>query len=234
MAINPNVQGSYLNAKNIVWNPNNWLNAAMAGIGDAKNGGGPIWAKFDADACVREKWVPEPPHVDVAAGFFFRADSIAELARKIVMQYQRVKMPPENLEQTVARYNSFVESGIDADFGEPTPPHKIATRPFYAAWATPIAHDTRSGLRINAHCQVIDMHGEIIPGLYCGGESAGGFSQHGLARAACQGFITGRHAVSGYGSADGAPSEARTIQRVQVPAEVGRSHRRYTYAPRLS
>jgi hypothetical protein len=26
------------------------------------------------------------------------------------------------------------------------------------------------------------MNGEVIPGLYCGGESAGGFSQHGLAR----------------------------------------------------
>ena len=112
------------------------------------------------------------------------------------MQYQRVKMPPENLEQTVARYNSFVESGVDADFGKPTPLYKIATPPFYAAWATPVVHDTRAGLRINAHCQVIDMHGEIIPGLYCGGESAGGFSQHGLARAACQGFIAGRHAVS--------------------------------------
>jgi succinate dehydrogenase/fumarate reductase flavoprotein subunit len=196
-SIEPYVQGSYLNAKNIVWNPNNWLNAAMAGIGDGRNGGGPIWAIFDADACVRENWLPEPPHVDIDAGFFFRADSIAELARKIVMQYQRVAMPPENLEQTVARYNSFVDSGVDADFGKPTPLHRIATPPFYAAWATPVVHDTRAGLRINAHCQVIDMHGEIIPGLYCGGESAGGFSQHGLARAACQGFIAGRHAVSG-------------------------------------
>jgi hypothetical protein len=42
---------------------------------------------------------------------------------------------------------------------------------------------------------VIDMNGQIIAGLYCGGESAGGFSQHGLARAACQGYIAGRHAV---------------------------------------
>jgi predicted small metal-binding protein len=88
---------------------------------------------------------PEPPHVDVAAGFFFRADSIAELARKIVMQYQRVKMPPENLEQTVARYNSFVESGVDADFGKPTLLYKIATPPFCAAWATPVVHDTVPG-----------------------------------------------------------------------------------------
>jgi hypothetical protein len=93
-SINPYVQGSYLNAKNIVYNPNNWLNAAMAGIGDGHNGGGPIWAIFDADAVTRENWVPAPPHVDNRRrGFFFRADSIAELANKIVMKYQRVKMP---------------------------------------------------------------------------------------------------------------------------------------------
>jgi predicted oxidoreductase len=55
-------------------------------------------------------------------------------------------------------------------------------------------HDTRAGLRINAKCQVIDMSGEVIPGLYCGGEAAGGFSQHGLAWAACQSYIAGNAA----------------------------------------
>ena len=30
----------------------------MAGIGDGHNGGGPIWAIFDADAVAREKWNP--------------------------------------------------------------------------------------------------------------------------------------------------------------------------------
>jgi succinate dehydrogenase/fumarate reductase flavoprotein subunit len=43
---------------------------------------------------------------------------------------------------------------------------------------------------------VIDLNGEIIPGLYCGGESAGGFSQHGLARAVCQGYIAGNAAAA--------------------------------------
>jgi succinate dehydrogenase/fumarate reductase flavoprotein subunit len=94
----------------------------------------------------------------------------------------------------VARYNSFGESGVDSDFDKPIPRHRIEKPPFYAAWATPVVHDTRAGLRINAACQVIDMNGEVIPGLYCGGESAGGFSQHGLARAACQGYIAGRSA----------------------------------------
>jgi succinate dehydrogenase/fumarate reductase flavoprotein subunit len=41
------------------------------------------------------------------------------------------------------------------------------------------------------------MNGEVIPGLYCGGESAGGFSQHGLARAVCQGYIAGNAAAAG-------------------------------------
>ena len=88
----------------------------MAGIDDGQNGGGPIWAIFNADAVARENWEPTPPNVDIAEGFFFSADTLADLATKIVMKYQRVPMPPGNLEQTVARYNSFVDSGIDVDF----------------------------------------------------------------------------------------------------------------------
>ncbi len=192
---NPYQPHSYLNAKNQKYNPSNFINAALAGIGDGHNGGGPIWAIFDAEAAAREKWDPKPPHVDIGAGFFFAAGSIAELAAKIKMKYQRVPMPPQNLMATVARYNSFVDAGKDADFGKPKPLYKIETPPFYAAWATPVIHDTRAGLRINARCQVIDMNGEVIPGLYCGGESAGGFSMHGLPRAICQGFIAGRNAA---------------------------------------
>ena len=190
------ISGSYLNAKNTPYNPNNFINAALAGIGDGHNGGGPIWAIFDAEAAAREKWVPEPPFVDVAEGFFFSAGSIAELASKIRMKYQRVPMPPEKLKATVERYNSFVDAGADADFGKPSPKFKIATPPFYAAWSTPVMHDTRTGLRINGKCQVMDMAGAVIPGLYCGGESAGGFSQHGLARAVVQGLIAGRNAAA--------------------------------------
>ena len=188
--------GSYLNAENITYKPNNWVNAAMAGFGDGHNGGGPIWAVFDADAVQRSHWNPYPPDVDIDGGFFFSADTLAELASKIVMKYQRLPMPPENLEATVARYNTFVDSGVDLDFGKPSPAYKIQRAPFYAAWATPVPHDCRAGLRINKHCQVIDLNGQAIPGLYCGGESAGGFSLHGLARAICQGYIAGLHAAA--------------------------------------
>jgi succinate dehydrogenase/fumarate reductase flavoprotein subunit len=195
-SVDPYEPYSYLNAKSVKYNPSNFINAALAGIGDGHNGGGPIWAIFDADAAAREKWDPKPPYVDVDAGFFFSANSIGELAAKIKMKYQRLPMPPQNLADTVARYNSFVDAGKDADFGKPKPLYRIEKPPFYAAWATPVVHDTRAGLRINARCQVIDMRGEVIPGLYCGGESAGGFSMHGLPRAVCQGFIAGRNAVT--------------------------------------
>ena len=193
--IDPYVPSSYLNTTDMKYKPNNFINAALAGIGDGHNGGGPIWAIFDADAVTRERWSPRPPNVDIEAGFFFTADTISELATKIVMKYQRVTMPAKNLEETVARYNSFVDAGKDNDFGKLTPKYKVAKAPFYAAWATPVIHDTRAGLRINAKCQVQDMNGQVIPGLYCGGESAGGFSQHGLARAICQGYIAGKNAA---------------------------------------
>jgi succinate dehydrogenase/fumarate reductase flavoprotein subunit len=50
-------------------------------------------------------------------------------------------------------------------------------------------------LRINAKAQVIDLSGQAIPGLYCGGESSGGFNQHGLAKSLTFGRIAGREAA---------------------------------------
>jgi succinate dehydrogenase/fumarate reductase flavoprotein subunit len=189
------VQGSYLNAKNIKYDPSNFLNAALAGFSDGHNGGGPIWAIFDADAVARENWDPRPPSVDFKEGFFFTANTLDDLAGAIKMQHQRIPMGAAKLEESVKRYNSFVESGVDSDFGKTKPLYKIAKAPFYAAWATPNVHDTRAGLRINGKCEVLDMNGAVIPGLFCGGESAGGFSQHGLARATCQGYIAGTNCV---------------------------------------
>ncbi len=190
------VPGNWRNARDIEYNPRNFINAAMAGTGEARNGGGPIWAIFDSAAVAREGWVPEPPHVNVAEGYFFSGGTIEELAANIKNKYQREPMPAGVLAETVRRYNSFVDAGEDPDFEKPAPQYKIETPPFYAAWSTPVVHDTRAGLRINAQCQVVDLSGEVIAGLYCGGESAGGFAQHGLARCVVQGRIAGMTAAA--------------------------------------
>jgi hypothetical protein len=172
--------------------------AAMAHNGDTSklNGGGPIWAIFDADAAAREKWDPKPPHVD-PDGYFYSADTIAELAPRIRNPHQKKPMSGDVLQETVNRYNSFVASGTDADFKKPTPMYKIEKPPFYAAWATPILHDTLTGLRSNTSGEVIDIRGEVIPALYCCGESQGGFAQHGLARCLAFGRVAGRNAAKG-------------------------------------
>ena len=177
-------------------NSYDFFNAALGWNGDKDklNGGGPIWAIFDADAVARQKWKPEPPHVD-PDGWFFRADTIHELAGKIENPYQKAPMSGAALQETVNRYNGFVTAGVDADFGKPVPLHKIEKPPFFAAWSTPILHDSLTGLRTDTHAQVVDMRGEVIPGLYCAGESQGGFAQHGLGRCVVFGRIAGRHAA---------------------------------------
>ncbi|MCY4660470.1 MAG: FAD-dependent oxidoreductase [Acidobacteria bacterium] len=170
--------------------------AAMAWNGDENklNGGGPIWAVFDQDAVEREEWDPRPPNVD-PDGYFFTADTLAELAGSVTNPYQTKPMPAAALEESVARYNAFVDSGVDEDFGKPSPRYKIQRPPFYAAWSTPILHDSLTGLRTNTKAQVMDTRGQVIPGLYCAGESQGGFAQHGLGRCLVFGRIAGRDAA---------------------------------------
>jgi succinate dehydrogenase/fumarate reductase flavoprotein subunit len=198
--INPYTHNDYRNNERIDYHPNkyNFFNAAVAMNEYSEPpdySAGPVWAIFDADAVARNKWKVTPPYVDLD-GYFFSANTLPELAAKIKNEYQAKPMKGEVLQATVERYNSFVDAGEDADFGKPKPKYKIQTPPFYAAWGTPNVHDTRSGLRINGKCQVVDMNGQVIAGLYCAGESAGGFNQHGLGRCTTQGFIAGLNAAA--------------------------------------
>jgi hypothetical protein len=196
--LNPYVPGDWRNAARIKYTPMNYPDAALAineGSTAPDYAAGPQWAIFDAEAVKREKWNLAPPatHPD----YFFSAKTLAELAALLTRNpYQKVKMPAANLEETVKRYNQMVDLGVDPDFAKPSPRFNIETAPFYAAWATLTVHDTYAGLRINMKCQVMDMKGQVIPGLYCGGESAAGCSQHGLGRCVTQGYIAGKEATN--------------------------------------
>ena len=197
--ITPCTPHDYRNAESVKFNPTkyNFTHAALAMNEYSEPPdycAGPVWAIFDANAVEREGWKVVPPYVD-PDGYFFSANTLEELAVAIKNEYQAKPMKGSTLKVTVERYNSFVDGEEDRDFGKPSPKYKIQTPPFYAAWGTPVVHDTRAGLRINARCQVIDMSGKVIPGLYCAGESAGGFNQHGMGRCATQGFIAGTDAA---------------------------------------
>jgi len=156
---------------------------------------GPVWAIFDQAAVdangweIRYPFIAEPPN-----GTFFQADTIAELAR-LVTANQFQHMPLKYLEETVARFNAMADAGVDEDFEKPVM-HKIATGPFYAAIIPLAVNDCYGGLKIDGHCQVIDIYGKTIPGLFAGGEASGGGRAHGIGRACVNGYTAGTYAAA--------------------------------------
>lgn len=190
----PYVHGDWRNTTRLPYKPMNYIDAALAineGSQAPDYAAGPQWAIFDAAAVKRERMRIRDISGDPE--LFFKADTLEELAQKIsTCPYQHCAMDGKVLAETVKRYNGFVEKGTDEDFEKPAPEHAIKEGPFYAAWATFVVHDSYAGLRINGDCQVMDMKGRVIEGLWCGGESAGGCSQHGLGRCLTQGYIIGQ------------------------------------------
>lgn len=80
------------------------------------------------------------------------------------------------LKQTVERYNSFVEAGVDEDFGRTAAnmPVKIGDGPYYILEQKARYATTLGGLLINPELQVVATTGDVISGLYAVGDTAGG------------------------------------------------------------
>jgi fumarate reductase flavoprotein subunit len=100
-----------------------------------------------------------------------------------------IEVPSDALQETVARYNEFVDSGHDADFGRRHLVHnygqlrRIESPPFYAYPSTAVLYATYCGLCVDTEMRVLDVFGEPINGLYAAGEIVGGL--HGA------GYMTG-------------------------------------------
>ena len=157
---------------------------------------GPLWAIFDQGAVERMGWKLRYPYV-ADNGYFFQADTIEDLAAKIEKGHKFQRVPLKHLATTVATWNSYVDAGADPEFAREAdaPMQRIATPPFYALSIMVIWHDSYGGLRVNGQHQVVDMRGEVIPGLYAGGESVGGFNKHGLGKSHVHGYIAGTNAA---------------------------------------
>jgi len=162
---------------------------------------GPLWAIFDAATVERTGWKLRYPYV-ADNGYFFQADTLDELADKIEKGNEFQRVPLRHLTKTVDTWNGYVAAGADPDFAREKDGamHPIAQGPFYALSIMIVWHDSYGGLRVNGRQQVIDMQGAAIPGLFAGGEAAGGFDKHGLGKGTVQGFIAGTNAVAESGS----------------------------------
>jgi len=102
-----------------------------------------------------------------AAGNVVLANSLEELANKL-------GIPADTFIAEMDRYNSFVETKVDLDFGKPLFGQKIDEAPFCATPRSPALHHTMGGVKIDTEAHVLDTNGQIIPGLYAAGEVCGG------------------------------------------------------------
>ena len=119
------------------------------------------------DACWKEMTEGENSHL--ALGYLQKADTIAELAEKL-------NIPADELEKTVARYNVLCAKGEDEDYGKSA--HRMTpvdTAPFYGIRTGAWHLTTLDGCRINTDMQVIREDGTPIEGLYATGDCTGGF-----------------------------------------------------------
>lgn len=110
----------------------------------------------------------------IKSGLILKADTLEELAAKIKAHPEnKNRMVPENLVETVNRFNSFCDKKKDEDFGRrPETLAKIAQGPFYAMPLVAGGPNTKGGLLADADRQVLTWDGQPIPRLYCVGEIA--------------------------------------------------------------
>ena len=115
----------------------------------------------------------------VAAGRVLKGDTIEELVEKINAFEVKGLYPTvtaENLAATIEAHNSYIDSGVDPDFGKVMAATmvKIEEGPYYAIPQFPSVHHTMGGLVIDTETHVIDIFGNVIDGLYAAGEVTGG------------------------------------------------------------
>ncbi|NLI29809.1 MAG: flavocytochrome c [Nitrospiraceae bacterium] len=129
----------------------------------------PTYTVFSDEMVLKFGGSREELEAGVKKGRFIKADTIAELARKL-------GIPEANLVDTVNKHNRYLSEGKDPEFNKPITKAMLplVNPPFYAVAQWPSVHHTMGGLRINTNAQVIDINGNVIQRLYAAGEVTGG------------------------------------------------------------
>ena len=97
----------------------------------------------------------------------YHADTLEEVAAL-------AGMDGETLKATVEKWNTYVENGVDEDFGRTTLSRKIGEGPYYLIAEKTRFATTLGGVVINTNFEVHTAEGTVIPGLYAIGEIAFG------------------------------------------------------------
>ncbi len=120
---------------------------------------------------VFDSTVPDEELVAYQNMILMQGDTLEDLAKSM-------NVPVEDFLAEVERYNGFVESGVDEDFGKyMETATKIETAPFYAIPVVCMPYANYGGVKIDIENHVIDTDGNPIPGLYAAGTVTGIYAE---------------------------------------------------------
>jgi len=113
---------------------------------------------------------------------------------------EMIRVPKDDLIETVSRYNEFVKKGQDDDFGRISLVTSLEKGPYYVVPVIPGVHYCMGGIVINEKTMVLDENNIPIKGLYASGEATTGvhgknrLGGNSLIEAIVFGRIAGRNA----------------------------------------
>ena len=157
-------------------------NTAKIGVDIKAQEGGVAFLVFDRasveNAALMKKYE--------AQGYFVKADTLEELARKFGID-------EANLKATVERWRGFYDQKKDGDFGRTQSMFsRIDKAPYYGQKISPASQTTYGGVERNADGAALKEDGSVIPGLFVAGETADQYGQ-----GVSLGIVTGRIAARG-------------------------------------
>lgn len=99
---------------------------------------------------------------------------------------QRLKLPPQGLEETLAEVAQHTKSGLPDAFGRRFAKRPALAPPYYGVKVTGALFHTQGGLKVDAHGQVLSLEGPPLPNLFAGGGAA-----RGVSGPSCWGYLAG-------------------------------------------
>ena len=152
--------------ENLLWT----LNSEM--VRNVENA--PFWGIFDSEFLkgtpAEFKYASIEEALEQGSPYVVKADTLAELALMMGIE------DTEAFENAIATYNSV--KGTDQDdpaFGVPNAQLSyVEDGPFYGILMLSLNAGTMGGIKTQISGEVLDIHGEIIPGLYACGEASNG------------------------------------------------------------
>lgn len=137
-------------------------------------------ALHDGDSLIPQWSTAEIQAASKLGKAVWQAASIAELA-------QRIGLPAQALEETVAQYNHAVAVQQDTQFGRTFLAHSIRESPFYAVLVYAYSLISFGGITVDENLRVLKKDGSGFDNLYAAGEILGAAATSG--HAFCGGML---------------------------------------------